>query len=83
MSDKPRRSVPGDEFEDGNRLKDWTRIESPPWHWQYDTHELAFHPPAPSHSPLTVLESSNASRTCSMVYSPRFRVMFSRPSQWS
>ncbi len=36
-----------------------------------------------SHIPLTVFESSNASRTCSMVYSPRFLVMFSRPSQWS
>ena len=30
------------EFEDGSRLRDWTRIESSPWHWQYDTHELAF-----------------------------------------
>lgn len=38
---------------------------------------------APRHIPLTVFESSNASRTCSMVYSPRFLVMFRRPSQWS
>ncbi len=42
MSDKLRWIVPGDEFEDGSRLRDWRRIESSPWHWQYDTHELAF-----------------------------------------
>ncbi len=34
--------IKGEEFEDGSKLAGWTRIESSPWHWQYDDHELAF-----------------------------------------
>ncbi len=42
MKDKLRWTLPGEEFEDGSHLSGWTKIESSPWHWQYDTHELAF-----------------------------------------
>ena len=42
MSDTLRWKIPGEIFEDGTKLSDWTKIESSPWQWQYDTHELAF-----------------------------------------
>ncbi len=42
MSDTLRWKIPGETFEDGTKLTDWKKIESSPWHWQYDTHELAF-----------------------------------------
>ena len=42
MKDKLGWTVPGEAFEDGSHLSDWTKIESSPWHWQYDTHELSF-----------------------------------------
>ncbi len=41
MKDKLGWTVPGQAFEDGSYLSDWTKIESSPWHWQYDTHELS------------------------------------------
>ena len=37
-----RWTVPGEVFEDGSRLAEWIKIESHPWQWQYDAHELAF-----------------------------------------
>ncbi len=42
MSDTLRWKIPGEVFEDGSKLSDWTKIESSSWQWQYDTHELAF-----------------------------------------
>ncbi len=42
MSDTLRWKIPGEIFEDGTKLTDWTKIESSSWQWQYDTHELAF-----------------------------------------
>ena len=42
MSDTLKWRVVGEEFEDGSRLSEWTKIESHPWMWQYDTHELTF-----------------------------------------
>ena len=37
-----RWTVPGESFEDGSRLSDWTKIERHSWHWQYDDRELTF-----------------------------------------
>ncbi len=34
--------IPGEVFEDGSRLADWRMIETRPWLWQYDSHELSF-----------------------------------------
>ncbi len=42
MADTLKWSIPGEAFEDGSKLEDWLRIESSPWHWQYDSHELTF-----------------------------------------
>ncbi len=42
MPDTLKWLIPGDAFEDGSRLADWTKIEEGPWHWQYDSHELCF-----------------------------------------
>ncbi len=42
MSDTLRWKIPGEIFEDGTKLTDWTKIESSSWQWQYDTHELTF-----------------------------------------
>ncbi len=42
MSDTLRWKIPVEIFEDGTKLTDWKKIGSSPWHWQYDTHELAF-----------------------------------------
>ncbi len=42
MKETLRWTIPGEEFEDGSKLEDWRRIESGPWHWQYDSHELTF-----------------------------------------
>lgn len=42
MSDPLRWRVKGELFADGSRLSDWRKIEQSDWHWQYDTHELAF-----------------------------------------
>ncbi len=42
MKNTLRWTIPGKEFEDGSKIEDWRRIESGPWHWQYDSHELSF-----------------------------------------
>ncbi len=42
MKDTLRWKVKGETFEDGSHLSEWTKIESSPWQWQYDAHELAF-----------------------------------------
>ena len=42
MPDTLKWSIHGEAFEDGSKLEDWLRIESSPWHWQYDSHELTF-----------------------------------------
>ncbi len=42
MTDTLQWQVHGEAFEDGSRLADWTKIETGPWHWQYDSHELSF-----------------------------------------
>ncbi len=42
MPDTLKWTIPGGEFEDGSKLEDWRRIETGPWHWQYDSHELTF-----------------------------------------
>ena len=40
MKDTLSWAIPGEELEDGSKLEDWHRIETGPWHWQYDSHEL-------------------------------------------
>ncbi len=42
MKNTLRWTIPGEEFEDGSKIEDWRRIETSPWHWQYDSHELTF-----------------------------------------
>ena len=44
MTDTLQWQIQGVSFEDGSTLAgDWRKIhESGEWHWQYDTHELAF-----------------------------------------
>lgn len=43
MTNTLQWTVVGEQFEDGSMLKNWRKIEeSRHWHWQYDTHELAF-----------------------------------------
>lgn len=43
MTDTLQWAIRGESFEDGSKLRDWTKIaESGEWHWQYDTHELTF-----------------------------------------
>lgn len=42
QKDTLRWTIPGEEFEDGSKLENWRRIETSPWHWQYDSHELSF-----------------------------------------
>ena len=42
MKNTLRWRIPGEVFEDGSRLADWRKIETSPWLWQYDSHELSF-----------------------------------------
>ncbi len=34
--------IRGKSFEDGSNIADWRKIDTSPWQWQYDTHELGF-----------------------------------------
>jgi len=43
MKNTLRWKIPGQEFEDGSQLKDWHKIESSPWHLQFENnYEMTF-----------------------------------------
>ncbi len=42
MTDTLKWRVRGQVFEDESTLSNWAKIESSPWQWQFDNHELAF-----------------------------------------
>ena len=37
MKNTLRWRIPGQEFEDGSKLTDWKKIDSSPWHQQFDS----------------------------------------------
>ncbi len=50
MPDTLKWSIPNEAFEDGSKLEDWLRIESSPWHSQYDvmTRDEIYRAPKPA-----------------------------------
>ncbi len=43
MKNTLRWKIPSQEFEDGSQLKDWHKIESSPWHLQFESnYEMTF-----------------------------------------
>ena len=43
MKNTLRWRIPGQEFEDGSKLTDWKKIDSSPWHQQFDSnYEMTF-----------------------------------------